>query len=366
MKTKRKHVWWKWLLGGIAVLLVIVLAGAWLLFGSNIKAANSITRLEEGLYAMEYTGDYGFDAFLEQGGAVSASALADYLVEFLSHGFYKNSGTINAGEFGCSTICVEDGSGGTLFGRNYDWAACQAMIVHTRPEKGYASISTCCLDFLGFGTEFRPDGSMVERMESLAAIYVPLDGMNEKGLMVADLIAGDDEVTHQQTGRPALTTTTAIRLLLDKAATVDEAVALLREYDMNSSIDAAHHLSIADSSGKSVVVEYVSGEMVVTETKVVTNHYLGDHAKRGIGSEQSHLRYDTLAAQEGATDAAGVRELLESVAQKNYPQDAGSYEKTVWSIVYLPEEQRAEFYFMENFSHAYQLTLDGKDGFIHG
>lgn len=364
MMTKKKHVWWKWLLGVLAALLLVILAGAWIMFGSNIKAANSIEKLEKSLYYMEYTGDYGFDEFLDNGGADSDSALADYLVTFLSHGFYQPDNTLKTGEFGCSTICLKDEEGNTLFGRNYDWAPCQTMIVHTKPKNGYASISTCCLDFLGFGETFQPDGSLMERMESLAAIYVPLDGMNEKGLMVADLMAGDDEVTHQRTERPELTTTTAIRLLLDKASTVDEAVALLKEYDMNSSIGSAHHLSIADSSGKSVVVEYVGGEMLVTETAIVTNHYLGSHAKQGVGSEQSHLRYDTLAAYEGTATAEGVRELLESVAQKNYPQDADSYEKTVWSIVYAPDALRADFYFMENYSHSYTLMPGEKNGLI--
>ena len=73
-------------------------------------------------------------------------------------------------------------------------------------------------------------------------------------------MAGDDEETHQRSDKPDLTTTTAIRLLLDRAADVDEAVALLGQYDMNSSIGSAHHLSIADASGRSVVVEYVNGD----------------------------------------------------------------------------------------------------------
>ena len=238
------------------------------------------------------------------------------------------------------------------------------MIVHTRPKDGYESVSTCCLDFLGFSEGYAPDGSMMERMQTLAAIYVPLDGMNAKGLVVADLMAGDNEETHQQTDRPNLTTTTAIRLLLDKAADVDEAIALLRQYDMNSSIGAAHHLSIADASGKSVVVEYVDGEMLVTETKVVTNHYLADCEKQGVGSEQSHIRFDTLSAYTGPADEMDVRDILESVAQKNYPQTEGSYEKTMWSIVYCPEGRCADFYFAENYEHDYGLLLLEKGSFL--
>ena len=354
----------KWVGIGFAALLVVIIAGAWVMFGTFVKAANSIEKLEDGLYSMEFTGDYGFDEFLAAGGADSDSAVADYLISFLSHGFSKIDSKVQSSGFGCSTIYTQDKDGTYFFGRNYDWAECQTMIVHTKPKSGYESVSTCCLDFLGFGDEYAPDGSMMERMESIAAIYVPLDGMNSEGLVVADLIAGDKEETHQQTGKTALTTTTAIRLLLDRAANVEEAVSLLRQYDMNSSIGSAHHLSIADANGKSVVVEYVNGEMLVTETKVVTNHYLSDCEKQGVGSEQSHKRYDTLSAYTGPAGAGEVRDLLESVAQKNFPQTADSYEKTMWSIVYCPEKRCADFYFAENFIHSYELILSEKGPFL--
>ena len=344
MKHKKRKIF-RWICGGVAVLLIILAAGAWTMFGTFIKAAQSIEKLEDGLYSMEYIGDYGFDEFLAQGGASSDSEVANYLVTFLSHGFYKIDSDVQTGEFGCSTICTQDEYGTVFFGRNYDWEECRAMIVHTKPKDGYESISTCCLDFLGFDEDYAPDGSMMERMQTLASIYVPLDGMNEKGLVVADLMAGDKEETHQQTEKHDLTTTTAIRLLLDKAATVDEAIALLRQYDMNSSIGSAHHFSIADASGKSVVVEYVGGETLVTETKVVTNHYISECEKQDVGSEQSHIRFDPLSAYTGPAGELEVRDMLESVAQKNYPQTEGSCEKTMWSIVYCPEGQYANFYF---------------------
>ena len=361
---KNKKTILKWFGGILAAVLIILAAGGWWLFGTFLTAANSIEKLEDGLYAMEYSGDYGFDDFLARGGAASDGEVADYLVSFLSRGFYKIESGVQTGAFGCSTICTQDEHGTVFFGRNYDWAECRTIIVHTRPQNGYESISTCCLDFLGFGEDYAPDGSMMERMQALAAIYVPLDGMNEMGLVVADLMAGDSEDTHQQSGKPDLTTTTAIRLLLDRAADVDEAIALLRQYDMHSSIGSSHHLSLADAGGKSVVVEYVNGEMLVTQTKVVTNHYLSDCGKQGVGSEQSHLRFDTLAACTGPADEMDVRDMLESVAQKNYPQTEGSYEKTMWSIVYCPEGRCADFYFAENYEHCYGLLLLEKGSFL--
>ena len=378
----KKH--WKKVLirtGIVLFLIVAVIAlGAWRKFGTFIVAARSIHKLQDGLYVMEYRGDYGFDAFLAQGGAADDSAVADYLIGFLSGGFYKKADNeIKPGEFGCSTVCVKDENGAVYFGRNFDWEKGRAMIVHTVPKKGYESLSTCDLDFLGFGDDYAPDGSMQERIQTLAAIYVPLDGMNEKGLIVADLMAGDNEETHQKTDKPDLTTTTAIRLLLDRAANVDEAVELLKQYDMNSSIGAAHHFSIADANGKSVVVEYVNGEMLVTETNIVTNHYLADCPKKGVGDEESHARFDllnnrigpdfVLAGWRGRPDYKiawppfqEVRALVAPVSQSQkkfwYPRAAGGDNAvTLWSIVYAPEKQWADFYFREDFDHGHRLFL---------
>ena len=107
------------------------------MFGTMITAAKTIEKLEYGLYSMEYKGDYGFDDFLAEGGASTDNEVADYLVSFLSHGFYKIETDVQTGEFGCSTICTEDENGVVLFGRNYDWKECRAIIVHTIPENGY-------------------------------------------------------------------------------------------------------------------------------------------------------------------------------------------------------------------------------------
>lgn len=125
----------KWIGITIGVLLIIIAAGAAVMFGPFVKATNSIEKLEDGLYAMEFAGDYGFDDFLANGGAASDGEVAEYLVSFLSHGFYKADGNVTTGSFGCSTIYTQDENGTYFFGRNYDWAECETMIVHTKPEK---------------------------------------------------------------------------------------------------------------------------------------------------------------------------------------------------------------------------------------
>lgn len=337
----------------IMVVVLIFLAGAWSIFGEKIKAAGTVKELEKNLYYMEYKGDYGFDAFLEQGGASSTTEMAGYITDFLSGGFMSKVPSMGAINFGCTAYTVKSTEGGSLMGRNFDWDGENGttMIIYTEPENGYASYSTCWLDFLGFGDNWKPEG-MSNQYMSLAAVYVPLDGINEKGLVVADLMAGDDEQTNQKTDKTDLTTTTAIRLLLDQAGTVDEAIALLEQYDMNSDIGRGHHLAISDASGKSVVVEYIDNVMYVTDTPVVTNHYLTEGTKYGIGNEESHARFDkVLAMDEEADSAMDTQQLADTMQNVSYAKE------TQWSIVYDLENKAMDFYWQRQFDNPHHFEV---------
>ncbi len=294
---------------------------------------------------MTYEGGYGFDRFIAQGGAATDEKMAEFITNFLSQGFYSTDGNLEQGDFSCSSLSVTGENEGQIFGRNYDWENCSAMIVHTIPENGYESISTVCLDFLGFGDDWKPEGFANQYM-SLAAVYLPLDGMNEKGLCVADLMAGDTEATHQNTNKPDLTTVSAIRLLLDRAATVEEAITLLEEYDMNSSIESAHHLAICDAKGNSVVVEWIDNQMYVTETAAVTNHYLTEGKKYGVGNQESHSRLERLLKMsEVEENPFSLDTMKDAMKEVSYP------EITQWSIVYDQKELSLIFYWQRNFDN---------------
>lgn len=130
---------------------------------------------------------------------------------------------------------------------------------------------------------------LTDEMLTIAALYAPLDGMNEKGLCVSVNMIQDNTTIQQDTGKADITTTTAIRLMLDKAATVEEALELLGQYDLHASFNYMIHFAIADSEGNSVAVEYIDNKMVVIETPILTNYYLAEGEKQGIGTSQSHL-----------------------------------------------------------------------------
>ncbi len=141
--------WWKKVLLAAAILVLLIIIIAVILFWRVIRTAISVEKLEDGLYSMEYQGDYHFNGFLEAGGASSDLAVADYVIQDIAYGLVDLH--LQGYGFGCSTIAASDGTGGSLFGRNFDWGYCTSMIVRTAPPEGYASISTVNMDFLDIG-----------------------------------------------------------------------------------------------------------------------------------------------------------------------------------------------------------------------
>lgn len=324
-----------------------------------ISPASEIAELEDGFSAIRYGGDYGFDEFLAGGGASSDGEVVEYLANNLLSDL--NLGDLLGGIFGCSTIAVQSPDGDALFGRNFDWKNCEAMVVESHPENGHASLSTVNMDFISQNV----GGGMVgmalnlDEFKTLAALYAPLDGMNEAGLAVSVNMIQDSAVIEQNTDKPDITTTTAIRLLLDKAGSVDEALELLRQYDLHGSMGMMIHFAIADSAGRSVAVEYVDNEMVITETPVLTNFYLAEGEKQGIGTEQSHERYDILRNKLEETpqmEMEDVRDALDRVSKDNF----GEFESTEWSIVMNLSEGEARYYHRENYNRNYTFRLESR------
>ena len=258
--------------------------------------------------------------------------------------------------FGCSTLSVQGAAGGNLFGRNFDWDTCNGLIISAKPENGYASVSTVNMDFIQAGGV--DISKLPDRVQAAVGLYAPLDGMNEEGLAVSVNMIQDSETINQNTGKPDLTTTTAVRLLLDRAADVDEAVELLEQYDLHASMNMMVHFPLSDASGRSVVVEYVNNEMTVTETQAVTNFYLTEGEKYGIGTSQSHERYEilqqTLAEQERMTEAE-VRDALDSVSKDNFGDEFSS---TEWSIVMNQETKEMTYFHRENYENGYTVRVE--------
>lgn len=106
------------------------------------------------------------------------------------------------------------------------------------------------------------------------------DGMNEKGLVANLLYLAESEYPPEDK-RPTLATSAVVQYILDNFATVEEAVAAIREEKFRIvAVTAPNgrpgnvHFSISDASGDSAILEYIKGKQVIhhgRQYQVMTN-----------------------------------------------------------------------------------------------
>lgn len=341
----------------LSVLGLVIVAGVlvWMEFGALIKGANSCVKLDDRLYYMEYKGDDGFDGLMAKGGFEKADDMVGYIIEFLSKGHYKPEVETSKEPYGCSALTVKTPDGSVMMGRNFDFPSAIGLIMHCIPDKGYETITTFNVEFYQFGEDFKPEGFKNQYM-CLSGLFVALDGINEKGLAIADLMAGDSIETHQRTSKPDLTTTAAIPYMLKNAANVNEALKLLEGIDMHSDIGTAHHYAMADISGRSVVVEYVDNKMVVTESPAVANHYLCEQ-KLNVGLTEGDDRYDRLCQRFDQTQGVmSEKQLTDAIATVSQPQRKG-FLGTAWTMVMDLSHPSVTYYSLRHFDKPFHFAL---------
>jgi hypothetical protein len=110
---------------------------------------------------------------------------------------------------------------------------------------------------------------------------------------------------------------------------VDEAVAILQSYNIDFEGGPPLHYLIADPSGRSVLVEFYQGEMVIMPNETPW-HLATNFLRASVGESAAGQcwRYDRisqrLTAAQGRMTTPGAMQLLSDVSQ----------EGTQWSIVY--------------------------------
>ena len=254
-KTKR-------ILLRIAVVIMAFVGILCFMFRHELKTLSTLKEKGVGVYTMTYDGDYGFDAFLEIGASSDADIEA-FVTKRLLKGLPIE---LNVSDAGCTAFVSRNEEGDIIYARNFDFLYAPFLQVHTNPDNDYASVSTVNLSFAGYGEGNLPSsGISFQNFLTLAAPFLPFDGMNEKGVCIA-LLAVPEVWMIDDPDKITLNTTTAIRLVLDKAATIDEAVELLRKYNIYFSGDVTCHFLIADATGKSVIVEYYDNGLQVVES----------------------------------------------------------------------------------------------------
>ena len=333
MKTVKKAI----IIALVAILAVLLVA-----LGVFQGEARTLLSVKEngdtGVYEVNYAADYKLDKLLEEGGAATEEELVQYILKTMLKGLPIEV-PYEIPNLACSTFYAETPEKGYIFGRNLDNQTTDLAVIRTNPKDGYSSVSVVNLSFLGYNESYTPD-KLLDRINTLATAYFPLDGINEKGLAVG-VLQLQAPVTAQDSDKPDVGTTLAIRAILDKCATVDEAIDFLRSVDMYAAAKGCYHFQIADATGKSVVVSYVNNEMVITEKTgdfiAATNFYLHDvpfeYEKQGL--DRYEILEKTLTEKKSLLTAEEGMDLLEAVRITGTdPDEKGRVYSTQWSALY--------------------------------
>ena len=362
----------------LVVLLVLAFAGIWAVWHNEISSVASIRMLRErnddhldgAVYSMEVKGDFYLDDFVAQGGVSSDTELIQFITDNITHGVVNLNMT--APEIGCSSFTATAENGDALFARNYDFSKTNAMLVFTEANEGrHATISTVDLQFLGIDVDQDMTGLM-DKVICLAAPYAPLDGINDAGVSCGIYMTyqgGEETVaTDQDTDKPDFTSTTLLRLILDYADSVEEAVEIASSYDLHDSAHTSYHYMVAASTGKSAILEWTNDSAVDTTDndgsqrtlkvvyndqdsaigereaasnyQVVTNfvlqpgYYDGVPAENKKGADRYDRLYQELQATDGVVvDEQAAMDILQAVGRRGWDNDDKN-SCTVHSAVY--------------------------------
>lgn len=333
------------------------------LFGyssDKLRTMYCIEKIEDGVYTMDYLDDYDSDAMLKYGYSSHVQMLLRMLCE-LTHPDLPG--------FGCSTFNAVTPDEKHLFARNFDYMDSDLLLVWTHPKNGYASVSSVSPLLLGYGDRIKID-TLASRALLLAAYLAPLDGMNEKGLSIG-ILELTAKPTFQLSTKPDLTTTTMVRAVLDKAATVDEAIEIFRSHDMRDFLfaECTYHYQIADASGNSVVIEYVNGKMHILRPEqcentavdyiAATNFFLAPGADNSDGMGQD--RYETIMTALDASGGVATEEEAMRILQNVSMQDAdlhGFICDTLWSVVYNQTDLTVSLCAQNNYEKTYRFSVN--------
>lgn len=190
----------------------------------------------------------------------------------------------------CTRVLWNDNGLAVLAGRTMDWPESTLPVLTVFPRgrarDGGLVAGTPAVTGESLGWTSR-HGSLIVSVYGIGTI----DGVNERGLAVHGLYLRETAAPARDERRPGLHMGLWAQYLLDQAATVEEALALLDDFQLvmvsAHGRDATIHLAIEDAGGDSAIVELLGGRPVVhhgREHAVMTNDPQYDEQLRLLAS----------------------------------------------------------------------------------
>lgn len=368
----------------VILLLMVAVACVW---NGELRTLASLDKVDEYLYEIDYKARYDLDEVVVSD--IDANAkLLDYVIRKVAKGLpIKVKTSTNTGAFAepasdnaehCTSFQARNADEqGWIYGRNYDFYKNPTLVTYSHPKHGYASVAVSDMSHFGYSLHKVPTG-FFSRALCLAAVYAPVDGMNEKGLCTS-IMALPKQPSQQDSGKHKVGTTIIMRLFLDRCATVDEALALLSTVDVRHDVDAGsgYHYMVADAQGNCAVIEFDKNDgwktMIVRKPAdqnhmLVTNHllspkYYTTQPDPAVGNPHSRSwwRYETagnyLNERNGILTPAQAAECLRLVHWKDLVWDNGMVEDTQYSAIYDQQRHTLTLHPWNKYEETYSFDL---------
>lgn len=180
----------------------------------------------------------------------------------------------------CTSFLLKGSDGGFVYGRTMEFGL---------PLKSQLTVVPRNLPMPGVGVDGKPGTGLNWTTKYAAAgmnglgMPILLDGMNEKGLVGGLLNAPNTAVYQVVSPADSANSIASAQILiyaLTNFATVDEVKVGFQKIKVNRSTIPAYNnqsapvrMTLHDANGKSIVIEYLQGELVITDnpTTVMTN-----------------------------------------------------------------------------------------------
>ena len=309
----------------------------------NVKfeeTLNSLKRVDK-LYLMRYYANY--DSILE--------AVNNRMIR-------RNS---SSGEdpkknnFRC-TMFTALGNNYPLYGRNFDNPDCGVLLCKYTPADGYESVAFSRINDFGFSKDLDLNSMTIKEKEPFlqAAYFVP-DGINECGVTAA-LAFVKGRTFKIDKNKKSIFITRLVREILDHAANTEEAVGIVRKYNIfdNGEDIISHHILISDPSGKSVIMEFSGGEWKeiynTNPWQVISNSYLYNVPLENIKTTcwRYKTAYEQLQEKSGDININEGMNILKNV----------SVPGTRWSAMYDMKNRTIDIVLYRDYSDIIKISFD--------
>lgn len=238
--------------------------------------------------------------------------------------------------------------GDYILARNLDTTVTIPFVLKTNSRNGFKTVGIANLHNLGWN-----DSNLVSKLTAIAAPYYTFDGMNENGVAIGGLSVPEGSRSDINDSKTTLYDYAVIRLTIEKAKSVEDAIQRLSQYNIKMEDMYPSHYMIADAAGNCAVIDYVDGSMKVImkegNYQIATNMLSYNNDQHQGYSSYRYNGFDKVLSERSGV--ISVEDALELLIKYTTPGEAK------WSSVYNLTDKTLSVKFYGDYENTYTYSL---------